>query len=136
MPYGNVTDWITYAGLRGTTVANDAASAAAFIRGSDYIRTSYVIRWNIDDTDADALAALVEAEYIAAGYELATPGIFSGTYTPAQTKVLTEVKGIKWTVVGNTGRDLTAADMQAHVPAIEALLYPWVGQVIPGIMVV
>lgn len=100
MSYGTLTDWIAYAAARGQTVADDAASAAALVRGADHIKYRYVARLNApyDDT----LEVVEPATYEAAWLELQTPGFFSTSYTPAQQKVLTEVKGIKWTVAGNT----------------------------------
>lgn len=115
--YGNVTDWIAYAGLRGTVVATGALADQALQRASDYIRTRYVMRLGLEDDNAN----VVEATFIAAGYELTTPGFWSATYTPSQQKVLTEVKGIKWTPVATkSGSDADAALPTS--PAIEGLL--------------
>jgi hypothetical protein len=60
------------------------------------------------------------AAYEAALIELTKPGFFSRAFTPGEQKVLTEVKGIRWTVVGNaTGRDATLP----VATAVDALLY-------------
>lgn len=118
--YGTVEDWIDYAADRGLTVADDAASAQALVRASDYIRTRYVLRF-LADYD-DTAPEVEEATYIAAAFELETPGFWAKIYTPSQTKVLTEVKGIKWTPVGSGKAD--ADDMLPTSPAIEALLVP------------
>ncbi len=118
--YGNITDWRTYASARGNeapATASDALASQALTRASDYIRTNYVIRFadEYDGTEAE----VIEATYIAASIELATPGFFSATYTPSQAKVLTEVKGIKWTVIGDA-----SAGMVPVSAAIDALLIP------------
>lgn len=115
-----LADWITYAAARGLTVANEAASEQALQRASDYIRTRYVLRFS-SEYDINSTQA-VEAIYIAAAYELETPGFWAKTFTASQVKVLTEVKGIKWTVA-DTG--MKGVDAQLPVsPAIDALLVP------------
>ena len=115
-----IAGWITYAGLRGLTVADNPASAQALVRASDYIRTRYVLRFS-SEYDIDSSQA-VEAIYIAASLELATPGFWSKTFTASQVKVLTEVKGIKWTVA-DTGMNGVDAQLPMS-PAIDALLVP------------
>ena len=111
----NVSDWITYAAQEGTpVVAGDPADQALF-RAARYIRTRYLMRTGMEA--ADALA--VEATYIAAGYELTTPGFWSTTYTPAQQKVLTKVDDLSWTAVGGASGSDAALPTS---PAIEALL--------------
>jgi hypothetical protein len=129
--YGTVTDWIIYAGLRGVTVVDDAASAQALQRASDYIRTRYVLRMgNPDTTDP----AIVEATYIAAGYEITTPGFWAKTFTGSQVKVLTKVDAIQWTPVdgGMKGADA----MLPTSPAIDALLVPLTRWGMPAVFVV
>lgn len=130
--YGTVADWITYAALRGLTVADDAASAQALVRASDYIRTRYVIRF-LADYD-DTAPEVEEATYIAAAFELTTPGFWAATFTPSQVKVLTEVKGIKWTPVGGAGNQ--PDDMLPVSPAIDALLVPLTRWGMPAVRVV
>lgn len=127
-----VSDWITYAGLRGLTVADDTASAQALQRASDYIRTRYIMRFSAeyDGTETE----VEEATYIAAALDLATPGFWSTTFTGAQATVLTEVKGIKWTPVdlGAKGADA----MLPTSPAIDALLVPMTRWGMPAVTVV
>ncbi len=118
--YGTIADWRTYASARGNaapTDATDEVASQALTRASDYIRTNYVIRFadEYDGTEAE----VVESTYIAASIELATPGFFSATYTPSQAKVLTEVKGIKWTVIEGMGGGMVPVSA-----AIDALLIP------------
>lgn len=115
-----VAAWITYASARGDTVTDDAASAAALVRAQDYIAHHYVNRFGstvvVDNGILDA------ATYEAAKLELATPGFWSKTFTPDQQKVLTEVKGIKWTVRG----DASGTDAATPVSTkIEGMLRPY-----------
>ena len=79
------------------------------------------------------LPLVEEATYIAAALELTTPGFFAKTYTAAEAKVLTEVKGIKWTVTGKAG------DAHSYMPSsslIDALFAPYLGIGGPAILVV
>ena len=120
-----VAAWMDYAFARGTVVADDAASAAALVRAGDYIKYRYVANLlPAYSADASPVAEIAEAAtYIAAGYELAKPGFFSKTFTAAEQKVLTEVKGIKWTVTGD------AAGTYAAMPQstmIDAMFKPYV----------
>lgn len=112
--YGTVVGWIEYAALRGLTVANDAASLEALQRASDYIRTRYVLRLGLEADDPN----VIEATYIAAGYDLASPGFWTKTFIPSSSKVLTEVKGIRWTLTGG-GKGMDS--MLPTSPAIDAL---------------
>tara|TARA_R110000868_G_scaffold348974_2_gene610142 strand:- start:14402 stop:14800 length:399 start_codon:yes stop_codon:yes gene_type:complete len=118
MIYGNIIDWRSYALARGDnapTAASDPDATASLQRASDYIRTRYVIRLGLADDDAN----VIEATYIAAGYDLATPNFWATTFTPAQAKVLTKVDAIQWTVI-----DGGASGMDAQLPtspAIDAL---------------
>ncbi len=119
--YGTIADWRTYASARGDsdpTDATDTDALAALTRASDYIRLRYVVGFGISADDD----TLEEAAYIAAPYELSDSGFWSTTYTPAKSKVLTEVKGIKWEPIGSS--DASAAEMEPVCPAIEALLKP------------
>lgn len=100
--YGTIADWRTYATARGNSApenADDTIATAALTRASDYILYNYVQHFlsGYDDT----LQVVEYAAYEAANLELATAGFFSTTFTPDQQKVLTEVKGIKWTPVGS-----------------------------------
>jgi hypothetical protein len=129
--YGTIEDLRSYATARGDnapTAASDADATAALTRASDMIRLRYVPNlltgYGVDFTpDGSDLPLVEEAAYIAASLELATPGFFSKTFTASEQKVLTEVKGIKWTVVGK------AAGIYAAMPVstlIEALFEPYV----------
>lgn len=130
MAYGTVADWIAYAALRGVTVVDNTDAAQALQRGSDYIRTRYVTRLGYAEDDE----RVIEAAYIAAGYELTTPGFWSATYTGSQTKVLTKVGDISWTPVegGSRGAD----SMLPTSPAIDALLMTSSTYGQPAVMVV
>jgi hypothetical protein len=133
--YGTIADWRTYATARGNAVpaaASDPDATAALTRAGDHIRTRYVIRF-LADYDA-TLPEVEEAAYIAASLELATPGFFSAIYTPGQAKVLTEVKGIRWTPV--EGGQRTGADSVVPVSAaIDALLAPYTRFGLPAVAV-
>lgn len=129
--YGTIAGWRAYALARGDNKPTDAEAGiatAALTRASDYIRFRYVANllpgYGIDFTPAGYTLPLVEeAAYIAASFELATPGFFSKTYTSSEQKVLTEVKGIKWSVTGNSSK--TYAAMPAST-LIEALFEPYI----------
>ena len=56
--------------------------------------------------------------YIAALYELNDAGFFLKTYTPAEKKVLTEVSGVKWTMVGNAGSVLSYSPVCNQIQAL------------------
>lgn len=120
-----VAGWITYAAARGDTVADDAASAAALVRATDYITFQYVARFmdGYDVTSDNVDGAIYEA----ANIELATPGFFSKTFTAGEAKVLTEVKGIKWQVIGDGGK-ADAASMTPVSTKIEAMLRPYINR--------
>lgn|GEM_PF-729221 len=129
--YGDLASWRAYAAARGDnapTAADDADATAALVRASDYIRFRYVANLlpgydtTLQPTGYD-YPLVDEATYIAASYELATPGFFSKTYTEADRKVLTEVKGIKWTVTGK-GEGIYANSPTATL--IEAMFDPYI----------
>ena len=69
------------------------------------------------------LPLVEEASYVAAGLELETPGFFSKTWTAAEQKVLTEVRGIKWTVTGNASGTYAAMPVST---LIDALFWPYI----------
>lgn len=118
--YSTIADWRTYATARGNsapTNASETDATAALQRASDYIRTRYVLPLNLSGT-ADNV---IEATHIAAGYELTKPGFWSTTFTPAQQKVLTEVKGIRWQVQGNATMEKGYRGQVPVSPAIDAL---------------
>ncbi len=118
--YSTNEAWRAYALARGNSAPTDASdtdASAALQRASDYIRTRYVLPLGLaGDTDN-----VIEATHIAAGYELTTPGFWSKTFTPAQQKVLTEVKGIRWQVSGNATMDKGYQAQVPVSPAIDAL---------------
>lgn len=129
--YGTLAEWRAWATARGDnapSAAADADATAALVRASDYIRARYVANLlagydaTLQPTGYDYPLAEVAA-FIAAGLELATSGFFSKTYTPAQQKVLTGVQGIRWEVVGDSGK--TYAAMPVHT-LIEAMFEPYV----------
>jgi hypothetical protein len=129
--YGTLDGWRAYATARGNSAPQDADNAvatAALVRGSDHVRFRYVANllsgYDLTFTPPGYDLPLVEeAAYIAAAIELAKPGFFSRTYTASEQKVLTEVKGIKWTVVGN------ADGTYASVPTsstLDAMFEPYI----------
>ena len=102
--YGSLTAWRAHATDRGDSAPTDALDAdatAALVRASDHVQYTYVV--NFAPPYDDTVAEVALATYDAANYELATPGFFSATYTPDQQKVLSEVKGIKWTLKDANG---------------------------------
>lgn len=120
MIYGNVTDWMTYAAARGDNSPSSASATdatAALQRASDYIRTRYALRLGLSETDAN----VIEATYIAASYDLATPNFWQRTYTPSQAKTLTKAGDIQWTVVKDQGGAKGADAQLPTSPAIDAL---------------
>lgn len=117
--YGTVTDWIAYAALRGTTVANDATSAQALQRAGDYIRARYVIP--LDPDYDENSPEVIEAAYIAASFELQNPGFWSTTFTPSSAKMLTSAPEVQWTPIANTSGINGVAGMLPVSPAIHAL---------------
>lgn len=92
-----------YADSRGRVewVGTGQEKLAALRRGQDYIASRFNARWAIafDDTNAPEVVRYAIAE--AAMIEIATPGVLAPTVTPGKAKVLTEVKGIKWELVGS-----------------------------------
>lgn len=129
--YGTLAGFRDYTLARGDnapTAAHDGDATAALTRASDMIRLRYVPHmlpgFGIEFVPPGSDLPLVEeAAYIAASIELATPGFFSKTYTAAEQKVLTEVMGIKWTVVGES------SGVYASMPVstlIDALFWPYV----------
>ena len=97
---GTVTALITYAGDRGTVIADDAATLQALVRASDYIQFTY-----LDGSSCTVDSAnVVEATYEAAIAEVAAPGIWTKTFTPADQKVLIGVGDIKWQVTGDASK--------------------------------
>tara|TARA_R110002167_G_scaffold42512_13_gene129159 strand:+ start:3168 stop:3647 length:480 start_codon:yes stop_codon:yes gene_type:complete len=145
--YGDDTAFATWLTANGYTVPASPDPAVLRQRGSVYVDGLYGARFpgyptgGIEQdrlwprTDAVDVygntisttaipSRIVEASYFAAYLEGNTPGILSATFTPAQQKVLTEVKGIKWTVVGDASGDRAAFMVST---AIDGMLYPLVG---------
>lgn len=106
----------TYAAARGYSdwVGNEEILAAALRRGQDYIANEYNEYWNnVWATPPEVVKyAIIEA----ARQELVSPGILSPVTGPDDRKVLTEVKGIKWTLVGDS------SEYKVEVPAVTGLL--------------
>lgn len=122
--YGTLNGWRAYAAARGDnapTAASDADANAALLRASDHIKYRYVA--NLLPGYDETLDVVEFATYVAASLELATPGFFSKTYTPGEQKVLTEVKGIKWTVVGDASKSYAA---QPTSTLIDAMFAPYI----------
>ena len=120
MAYGTIADWRAYAAARGNDApanASDVDASAALERASDYIRTRYVIRMNLDE----AAENVIEATYIAASLDLAQPGLWATTFTPSQARVLTKVDSFSWTPVSSS-IGFGADKMLPTSPAIDALL--------------
>lgn len=129
--YGTLVGWRAYATARGNAApaaAADGVATAALVRASDMIRLRYVPNllagYGTDFIPPGSDLPLVEeGAYIAASFELATPGFFSRTYTESEQKVLTEVKGIKWTVTGST------SGVYSSMPSsslIDAMFWPYI----------
>ena len=129
--YGSIAGWRAYATARGDSApdgASDPTATAALVRGSDMIRLRYVANllpgYGVDFVPPGSDLPLVEqGAYIAASLELASPGFFSKTYTASEQKVLTEVKGIKWSLTGDASSTYSAMPLST---LIEALFEPYI----------
>ncbi|MEM7675137.1 MAG: hypothetical protein AAF449_03940 [Myxococcota bacterium] len=113
--------WALERGDSAPTDATDADASAALVRASDHITHRYVA--NLLPGYDETLAVVEPATYVVASLELATPGFFATTYTPAEQKILTEVKGIRWTVVGDAKMTYAAAPVSTLV---EAMFEPYI----------
>ena len=128
--YGTIAGWRAYATARGNgapALADDADATAALTRASDMIRLRYVPNllpgYGVDFTPpGHDLPLTEEAAYIAAGYELATPGFFSRSYTAAEQKVLIQVQSIRWQVTGDASKTYAAMPVST---LIEAMFEPY-----------
>jgi hypothetical protein len=125
MSYGDLAGANTYHADRGNSAwtGTDTVKSQALIRAQDYIRTSYVARFaaGFDATATDVDSATYEAALM----ELVTPGVFSKTYTEAETKVLVGLGDLRWQVTGST------KDARSFAPRsskIEALLWPYMAR--------
>jgi len=113
-----IAGWIAHAAAAGDTVADDAASASALVRGQRHVTRSYV---NYFMSPYGATSDGVDdAVYEAATLELATPGFWSQTFTPDQQKALTKVDTIQWTLRDSGLQGAAAATPVSTV--IDALL--------------
>lgn len=127
MAYGTEAGFEAYAEARGLVLASGDIGQA-LMRASDMVRLRYVPNllpgYGVDFTPAGSDLPLVEeAAYIAASFELATPGFFSKTFTASEQKVLTAVDSIKWTVVGDAGGVYAAMPRST---LIDALFWPYI----------
>lgn len=146
--YGDDTAFAAYLTANGYTLPDGAASAAILRqRGSAYIDALYGWRFPgvpVDGSSQDrawprtgahdiygtAIASdavptrIIDASYEAAWIEANSAGALSKTFTPGEQKVLTEVKGIKWTLTGDATREKA---MSVVSTVIEGILYPLIG---------
>ncbi|MPT25127.1 MAG: hypothetical protein E2577_20355 [Starkeya sp.] len=129
--YGTIVGWRAYSTARGNgapALADDADATAALTRASDMIRLRYVPNllpgYGVDFTPPGHDMPLTEeAAYIAAGYELTTPGFFSKSYTAAEQKVLVQVQSIRWQVTGDASKTYAAMPVST---LIEAMFEPYI----------
>lgn len=119
-------------GLYGSRFSGRPTGGAAQER--EWPRVGAVDRYG-NALASDAVPSRVEqATYQAAFLEATTKGGLSATYTPGTQKVLTEVKGIKWTVTGDASKDGAMVPVST---AVEAILAPLLTPAdFPAIMVV
>ncbi|MCE7028470.1 DnaT-like ssDNA-binding protein [Jiella avicenniae] len=154
--YGDNDGLMTYASSVGYTISDGADLTVARQIGSTYIDSLYGDRFPGEPTGGieqdrewprtgataygSTLASdviptrVVNASYEAAILQMKTPGSLSASYTPGTRKVLTEVKGIKWQVIG-TG----TAEERAYLVSetIEGILTPLlIPRYLPAILVV
>lgn len=119
-------------GLYGARFPGRPTGGAAQER--EWPRTGAVDRYG-NAMPTDAVPDRVEqATYQAAYLEATTKGGLSATYTPGTQKVLTEVKGIKWTVTGDASKDGAMVPVST---AVEAILAPLLTAAdLPAVLVV
>jgi hypothetical protein len=139
--YGDDSGFEAWAEANGYEVPSSPDVAVLRQRGSAYIDGLYGPRFSGSptggyaqerawprtgaqayDTDIGSSvipAAVVEASYFAAYADGTKPGSLQATYTPGTTKVLTEVKGIKWEVIGDPSKP---GSMVPVISAVEGLL--------------
>jgi hypothetical protein len=147
--YVSLADANTYHTARANSAwtGTDAAKEAALIRATQWLDGRYGDRWpgtrwklraqaldwprieayDRDGTDIDYDSIppeVVAATCEAALRELATPGSLSPDVTPGTAKVLTEVKGIKWTPLRSSAG---AQDMTPTLTAVDRALAPIIG---------
>lgn len=147
--YASLVAAAAYHTARGNTAwtGADALKEAALIRATQWLDGRYGdlwpgIRWKLRlqaldwprveayDRDGTVLAydavpvEVVNATCEAALRELVTPGVLSPDVTPGTAKVLTEVKGIKWTPLRASA---SANDMTLNLTAVDRILSPLIG---------
>jgi hypothetical protein len=147
--YASLVTAAAYHTARGNTAwtGTDAAKEAALIRATQWLDGRYGDRWpgvrwklrlqaldwprvdafDRDGTDIDfdeVPVEVVNATCEAALRELTTPGILSPDITPGTAKVLTEVKGIKWTPLRSAAG---VQDMTLSITAVDRALAPIIG---------
>ena len=132
MSYGDVTGADAYHSARGNSAwtGSSTIKGQALTRAQDYIRTSYVARFaaGFDATATDVDAACYEAALM----ELVKPGVFSKTFTEAETKVLVGLGEMRWQPTGST------KDARSFAPRstkIEALLWPYMARTYGAVVV-
>jgi len=121
--YGTLAGWRAYSTARGNgapAAATDESANAALLRATDYIKYTYVAYFY--SQYGEDVPEVEFAAYEAANIELSNPGFFSTTYTPSQQSILTEVDGIKWTPVDNSGSPEAFANATPTSTKIEAML--------------
>lgn len=116
-----VADADAYCTARGLAnwTGDNAAKTAALRRGQDYIAGKYNRRWLVSFDDTTAPDVVKYAIFEAAVREIVTPFCLTPDVVLGREKVLTEVKGIKWTPMKS---DATAADLDPTIYSIQGLL--------------
>lgn len=132
---GRLNDWAALYGYVNNLPEDEEPRLQALLRANDYIQYRYLsfLCPGVDlakleeytpyeDTDDQTkyFSLIEKAVYLITMIEIKTPRFFSTTYTPAQTKVLTEVKGVKWTVVGESNGAFSYQPVQTMVDAMFA----------------
>lgn len=143
--YGDDPGFAAWLTMKGRTLPGSAPAPAVLReRGSSYVdalyydrfpgvptggaeqerqwpRTDAVDRWGEALASDTVPQRVIEASYEAAWIEGTNAGSLSSTYTPGAQKILSEVKNIKWTVVGGKGDDTRMVLVSSDV---EGLLGP------------
>lgn len=147
--YASLVEAAAYHSARGnsTWTGTDALKEAALIRATQWIDGRYGDQWpgtrrhlreqaldwpRVDAYDRDGTYVDVDtippevlnATCEAALRELVTPGSLSPDVTPGTAKVLTEVKGIKWTPLRAAAG---VQDMTITITAVDRILSPLIG---------
>jgi hypothetical protein len=156
--YGDDSGFEAWAEKNGHTIPLGLDAAVLRLRGSEYIdgaygdrfpghraggyaqarawpRSNAVLASGETVSDSVVPVAVINASYVAALADATAPGSLSAVYTPGASKVLTEVKGIKWQVIGDAGKD---GAMVPVLTAVEGLLRPLLrsATAFPSILVV